>query len=89
MSDSYKRLNLNNSLSEDQKRELLIKIELLMTIYKVEFNCHENMYFAGFIQGLNSVCKMIEETVDDYCILSDNQTKYVPPSLIVEENYEK
>jgi len=57
-------VNVKNDLTPKQRQELSDKIEKLMQQYG-RFSL-ENMYFAGVIDGMNNIYKLINEIDDDY-----------------------
>lgn len=57
-------VNIQNNLTDDQKKELLDKIEILMSKYSSM--SRSSIYFAGVVDGMNHICKLINEIDDDY-----------------------
>lgn len=63
--DSPWLFDIANDLTDEQKRDLSHKIELLMGKY-ANLGGRESEYFSGCVDGMNHAHKLINEEVDDY-----------------------
>lgn len=67
-------LDVSNDLTDEQKKVLSDKIEVLMGKYgrmigQLELDGHNTAYLNGVMDGLNNAYKLVNEIEDDYCIL--------------------
>lgn len=61
-------LDVSNDLTDEQKKILSDKLEVLMGKYARLGGRHSD-YFNGVMDGLNNAYKLVNEIEDDYCIL--------------------
>ena len=59
-------VDVKNSLTQEQRDELSVKIEKLMAKYSAVALARGNRYFAGVVDGMNNIYKLINEIDDDY-----------------------